>query len=71
MCACLCVRTTPMCVCVCVCVCVCAPEAVNNQWRVMDPYAYDWLNKFYSYYIATVVSVVDGNGLGIDTCPGN
>ena len=28
---------------------------------------YDWLNKFYSYYIATAVGIVDGRGLGIDT----
>ena len=27
---------------------------------------YDWLNKFYSYYMATVVGIVNGHGLGID-----
>ena len=61
-----------MCVCLflCVCaVCVFAPEASVDQWRVMDPC--DWLNKFYSCYIANVVGIVDGNGLGIDTCHGN
>ena len=32
---------------------------------------YDWLTKFYSCYMATVISIVDGRGLGIDTCRGN
>ena len=32
---------------------------------------YDWLNKFYSCYMATVVGIVDGHGLGIDTCHGS
>ena len=27
---------------------------------------YDWLNKFYSCYMATVVGIVDETGLGID-----
>ena len=40
-----------------VCVCVSAPEAINN----------DWLNKFYSCYMATVVIIVNGRGLGIGT----
>ena len=57
-----------VCFCVCVC-CVFAPEVSIDQWRVMDPC--DWLNKFYSCYIATVVGIVDGNSLGIDTCHGN
>ena len=29
---------------------------------------YDWLNKFYSCYMATVVGIVDGRDLGTDTC---
>ena len=28
---------------------------------------YDWLTKFYSCYMATVVGIVDGCDLGIDT----
>ena len=31
----------------------------------------DWLNKFYSCYMVTVVGIVDGCGLGIDMCHGN
>ena len=34
------------------------------MWHNMDPY--DWLNKFYSCYMATVVGIVNGCGLGID-----
>ena len=29
---------------------------------------YDWLNKFYSCYMAIVVGNVNGHGLGIDIC---
>ena len=39
------------------------------MWRDMDPY--DWLNKFYSCYIATVAIIVNGCGLVIDMCHGN
>ena len=28
---------------------------------------YDWLNKFYSCYMATLVISINGCGLGIDT----
>ena len=35
------------------------------MWHDMKPY--DWLNKFYSCYMAIVVSIVNGCGLGIDT----
>ena len=42
-----------------------APEAINNQWR--DRTSYDWLNKVYSCYMATltVLVIVNGRGLGI------
>ena len=33
------------------------------MWRDMT--SYDWLNKFYSCYMATVVVIVNGRGLGI------
>ena len=33
--------------------------------------SYDCLNKFYSCFMATVVGIVNGRGLGIDTCHGN
>ena len=53
--------------CVCLRVCVCPPPRVlitsGVMWCDMDPY--DWLNKFYSCYIATVVIIVNGRGLGI------
>ena len=29
--------------------------------------SYDWLNKFYSCYMATVIVIVNGRGLGIGT----
>ena len=38
---------------VCLCVCVPAPKAMNN------------LNKFYSCYMATLVCIIGGRGLGI------
>ena len=30
--------------------------------------SYDWLNKFYSCDMATVVVIVNGHGLGIGMC---
>ena len=33
------------------------------MWCDMDPY--DWLNKFYSCYMAILVSIFNGCGLGI------
>ena len=65
-----------VCVFVCVRVCVCARMRVcvcplgylitsGVMWHDMDPY--DWLNKFYSCYMATVVVIVNGRGLGIGT----
>ena len=32
---------------------------------------YNWLTKFYSCYVATVVGIVDGRGLGIHMHHGN
>ena len=66
MCACVCVRVcvcVRACVCasVCVCVCVCPPPRVLITSGVMwcdDPY--DWLNKFYGFYMAAVVDFVSG-----------
>ena len=59
--------------CVCACVracmhaCVCAPnlKAINNQWYLWTPY--DWLNKFYSFYIAAVAGDISRCSLSIDT----
>ena len=48
------------------CVCVCpAPRLLITSGMIWTPY--DWLNKFYSFYMATLVNIVDGCGLGIDT----
>ena len=47
-------------------VCVSASEASGMIWA-----PYDWLNKFYSCYMAIVVGVVNGRGLGIDMRHGN
>ena len=58
-----------MCVCVCVCVCVGLPPRLlitsGVMWHDIDPI--DWLNKFYSRYMAIVAIIVNGRGLGIDT----
>ena len=64
-------------VCVCVCVHVCAVCACVHvslplrllitsgmMWCDIDPY--DWLNKFYSCCMATIVHMLNGHGLGID-----
>ena len=52
---------------VCVFVCVSTPEAINNKWHdvVCDPMRL--VKKFYSCYMATVVVIVNGHGLGIGT----
>ena len=55
---------------VCVCMCVCPPPRLLITSGVMWT-TYDWLNKFYSSYMATVVITVNGHGLSIDTHRGN
>ena len=42
-----------------------APEAIKSGVICTT---YDWLNKFYSCYMAIVVVMVNGRGLGIDMC---
>ena len=54
-----------VCVGICVCVCVSAPRLLITSGVIWTPY--DWLNKFYSCYMATVVIIVNGRGFGIDT----
>ena len=50
----------------CVCVCVCpSPRLLINSGVIWTPY--DWLNEFYSHYMAIVVVIVNRHGLGIDT----
>ena len=55
-----------VCVCVCVCLCVCPPLRLVITSGIIWT-SYDWLNKFYSCYMATVVVIVNGRDLGIDT----
>ena len=46
----------------CMCVCVCASEASDMMWTL-----YNWLNKFYSCYMVTVVIIINGHSFGIGT----
>ena len=56
-------------VCVCACVrayvCVSALRLLITSDTIWTPY--DWLNKFYSRYMANVVHIINGRGLGILT----
>ena len=67
-----------MCVCVlCVCVCVCLhvcplPRLLitsGMKWYDIDPY--DWLNKFYGFYMAAVVGIGSGYDISIYRRRGN
>ena len=44
------------------CVCVCVGTRLTSD-MIRTPYV--WLNKLYSCYVATVVIIVNGHGLGI------
>ena len=51
--------------CVCVCMCVCLPlRLLITRGVIWTPY--DWLNKFYSFYMAAVVVINDGRGLTVE-----
>ena len=54
--------------CVCVCVCVCPPPRLLITSGVMwcDIDSRRLVKKFYSCYMAIVVVIVNGRGLGID-----
>ena len=55
-----------VCVCVSVSVCVSTPRAIiasGMMWRDMT--TYDWLNKFYSCYMATIDDITNGCGLAL------
>ena len=57
-----------MCLCVCVFVCVSASETINTSgvmWRDIDPIRL--VKQFLQLYMATVVIIVNGRGLGIGT----
>ena len=47
---------------------VCLPPrlviASGVMWHDMDPY--DWLNKFYSFYVAAIVGIISRHGLRIE-----
>ena len=53
----------------CACLCVSAPRILITSGVILT--LYDWLIKFYSCYMATVVNIIDRRGLGIDTRHGN
>ena len=48
--------------CVCLCECLLLKLLITSGMMWMS---YDWLNKFCSCYMATVVVIVNGHGLGI------
>ena len=58
MCACISVR---MYVCMCMYMCV---RLLIISGMIWTPY--DWLNKFYSCYMAAVIIINDGRGLGVE-----
>ena len=56
----------------CIHVCVCPPPRLLITSGVMcdiDPY--DWLKKFYGFYMAAVVGIGSGCDVSIYTCRGN
>ena len=53
-------------VCVFVYVYVSAPRLLITSGMIWTPY--DWLNKFYSFYMAAVVVIDDGRGLTVEAC---
>ena len=55
---------TSVCVFLCVCVCPRPPRLLITSGMIWTPY--DWLNKFYSRYMAIVVVIANKRGLGID-----
>ena len=57
-----------MSVCACACVCVCLPlRLLITSGMLWTPY--DWFKSSTAVmYMATVVGIGNGHGLGIDTC---
>ena len=51
-------------VCMCMCVCVCTPRLLTTSGVMWTPY--DWVNKFYSFYMAAAVIIGGGCGLRIE-----
>ena len=56
-----------VCMHMCLCVCVCPPPRLlitsGVMWCDIDPY--DWLNKFYGFYMAAVIGINSGRDLSI------
>ena len=48
----------------CLCVCVSSLRLLITSGVIWSPY--DWLNKFYSFYMAAVVVIDDGHGLTVE-----
>ena len=54
----------PQRVCICLCLCVSAPRLVMTSSVIRTPY--DWLNKFYSFYVTAIVVIVSNCGFTIE-----
>ena len=55
---------------VCMCVCVCPPlRPLITSGVIWTPY--DWVKKFYSFYMAAAVVIGNGRGLRIEVGCGN
>ena len=55
-----------------VCVCVFASKAIDNYiYSDVIRIPYNWLNKFYSCYMASVAVIVNEHGVSIDMCHEN
>ena len=53
----------------CMCVCVWPPfRLIIISGMIWTPC--DWLNKFYSFYVAAIVGIVSTHGLSTDACHG-
>ena len=51
--------------CACMCVCACLPPRLLITSGVIQ-IQYDWLNKFYTFYMAAIVSIVSRSQLTIE-----
>ena len=57
--------------CLFVCVCVSAPRLLITSSVMCDIAPYDWLNKFYGFYMAAVVGIDSGCDVSIYMRRGN
>ena len=56
----------------CMCVCVSAPRLlITSGMMCCDIDPYDWLNKFYGFYVAAVVGIDSGCDISIYTRNGS